>query len=197
MGRRCSFRDFRGLEILQAIATRSAQRVIFCTSWVGPSRARRCCSDTERATLFAPPPDPEAELWAGRQPGLDELSRELELEVRPIDELKVPDLLATLPAQDAESATWQSELVGRDVIHGSGFELEGLDRDLAEAVIEIRLEHDAAAITQLRFAARVAERAHRAGMRATRPGMREFARARADGIGNRRLGLRCARTTRS
>ena len=126
-------------------------------------------------TLFAPPPDPEAELWAGRQPGLDELARELELEVRPIDELKVPDFLATLPAQDAESSTWQSELVGRDVIHGSGFELEGLDRDLAEAVIETRLQHDAAAVQQLRFAARVAERAHRAGMRATRPGMREFA----------------------
>jgi len=126
------------------------------------------------ATLFAPPPDPEAELWAGRQPGLDELSRELAIEVRPIDELKVPESLATLPAQDAESANWQSELCGRDVIHGSGFELEGFDRDLADAVIETRLEHDAPAIAQLRFAARVAERAHRAGMRATRPGMREF-----------------------
>jgi len=128
----------------------------------------------EGTTLFAPPPDPEAELWAGRQPGLDELARELEIEVRPIDEFQVPELLATLPAQDAESATWQSELVARDVIHGSGFELEGLDRDLGDAVIELRLEQDAAAISQLRFAARVAERAHRAGMRATRPGMREF-----------------------
>ena len=128
----------------------------------------------DSATLFAPPPDPEAELWSGRQPGLEELSRELELDVRPIDELKVPELLATLPAQDAESATWQSELVGRDVIHGSGFELEGSDRVLGEAVIELRLENDAAAISQLRFAARVAERAHRAGMRATRPGLREF-----------------------
>src|SRR3954470_2137993 len=77
-----------------------------------------------KATLFAPRPDPEAELWAGRQPGLDELSRELAIEVRPIDELEVPEFLATLPAQDAESATWQSELLGRDVIHGSGFELE-------------------------------------------------------------------------
>jgi len=127
-----------------------------------------------KAVLFAPPPDPEAELWGGRQPGLEELSRELDLEVRPIDDLALPEFTATLPAQDAESATWQSELVGRDINHGSGFELEGLDRDLAEAVIEVRLEHDAAAIAQLRFAARVAERAHRAGMRATHPGLREF-----------------------
>lgn len=127
-----------------------------------------------KSTLFAPPPDPEAELWAGRQLGLEELARELDLEVRPIDELQAPEFTATLPAQDAESATWQSELLGRDVSHGSGSELQGLDRELGDAVIEVRLEHDAAAISQLRFAARVAERAHRAGMRATRPGMREF-----------------------
>ena len=130
--------------------------------------------DGGKATLFAPPPDPEAELWAGRQPSLEELSRDLAIEVRPIDELDIPPFLATLPAQDAESSIWQSELVARDIIHGSGFELEGLDRDLGDAVIEIRLEHDAAAITQMRFAAHVADRAHRAGMRATRPGLREF-----------------------
>lgn len=130
--------------------------------------------DAGQATLFAPPPDPEAELWGGRQPTLSELSRDLAIEVRPIDELDAAPFLATLPAQDAESSIWQSELVGRDIIHGSGFELEGRDRDLADAVIEIRLEHDAAAITQLRFAAGVADHAHRAGMRATRPGLREF-----------------------
>ena len=126
------------------------------------------------ATLFAPWPDPEAELWGGKQPSLDDLSRELELEVRPIEEFKTQDELATLPAQDAESSIWQSELVGRDVIHGSGFELEGRDRALGDAVIDLRLCHDDAAITQLRFAALVAERAHRAGMRGTRPGQREY-----------------------
>jgi Xaa-Pro aminopeptidase len=130
--------------------------------------------DSGRATLFAPPPDPEAELWAGRQPTLEELSAQLAIEVRPIAELELPELVATLPAQDAESATWHSELAKRDVIHGSGPELEGRDLELALAVIETRLEHDPAAIAQLRFAARVAERAHRAGMRATRPGLREF-----------------------
>ena len=127
-----------------------------------------------RHTLFAPRPDPEEELWAGRQPSLEELSSELAIDVRPIDELELPESLATLPAQDAESSNWHSELVGRDVIHGSGFELEGVDRALGDAVIEIRLEHDAAAIAQLRYAATVAERAHRGGMRATRPGLREF-----------------------
>src|SRR5882724_13028663 len=39
------------------------------------------------ATLFAPRPDPEAELWAGRQASLGELASDLALDVRPIDEL--------------------------------------------------------------------------------------------------------------
>ena len=126
------------------------------------------------ATLFAPRPDPEAELWSGKQPSLGDLARDLAIDVRPIDELPLHEAVATLPAQDAESSIWQSELVARDIIHGSGFELEGVDRALAEAVIEVRLVHDAAAIEQMRFAAVVADHAHRAGMRATRPGKREF-----------------------
>jgi Xaa-Pro aminopeptidase len=126
------------------------------------------------ATLFAPRPDPEAELWSGKQPSLEDLAHVLELDVHPIDELPLHEAVATLPAQDAESSLWQSELVGRDIIHGSGFELEGEDRALAEAVIDLRLEHDEGAIAQMRFAAAVADAAHRAGMRATRPGQREF-----------------------
>ncbi len=127
-----------------------------------------------RAVLFAPLPDPEAELWGGKQASLDDLARELEIEVRPIDELVASDELATLPAQDAEGAIWQSEVVGREIIQGSGVELEGRDRELADAVIELRLTHDEAAIRQLRFAAHVAERAHRAGMRGTRVGQHEY-----------------------
>src|SRR3954464_12379987 len=38
------------------------------------------------ATLFAPQADPEAELWTGPMATLDDLSKELGLEVRPIDE---------------------------------------------------------------------------------------------------------------
>jgi len=127
------------------------------------------------STLFAPRPDPEAELWSGKQPSLEELAGELKLEVRPIDELAPRPELATLPTQDAESSHWHSDLLGRDVIFGSGSELEAEDRALAEAMIDLRLTHDEAAIVQLRFAAEVANLAHRAGMRATEPGQREFA----------------------
>jgi Xaa-Pro aminopeptidase len=125
------------------------------------------------STLYAPPADPEAELWTGPMPTLDDLSQQLELEVRPIDELRGTPELSTLPAQDLETALWQSELLERDVEPGGGPELEGPDAELATAMIALRLEHDAAAIDQLREAAAVTDRAHRAGMAATRPGLRE------------------------
>jgi Xaa-Pro aminopeptidase len=125
------------------------------------------------STLYAPPPDPEEALWTGAQPTLAELSSELEIDVRPISELSARGAVATLPAADFETALWQSELTGRDIEPGSGPELVGPDRRLAERVIELRLVHDTAAVAQIEAAARVTERAHRAGMRATRPGLRE------------------------
>jgi Xaa-Pro aminopeptidase len=127
------------------------------------------------ATLYAEPPDPEEALWSGPQPTLSALAAELGLEVRPIDELALPEGTATLPAQDGDSAAFQSELLGRDVLPGSGPELEGPDFELSEHVIALRLIHDDAALLQMRKLAKVTERAHRAGMRATEPGVREAA----------------------
>jgi Xaa-Pro aminopeptidase len=127
------------------------------------------------ATLYAEPPDPEEALWSGPQPTLDTLAAELGLEVRPLEELTVPEGTATLPTQDGDSALFQSELLGRDVLPGSGPELEEPDRELADHVIALRLIHDDAAVLQMRKLAKVTERAHRAGMRATQPGLREAA----------------------
>jgi Xaa-Pro aminopeptidase len=125
------------------------------------------------ATLFAPPADPEAELWTGPMTTLDGLSEQLGLTVRPIEELRGSADIAALPPQDLETALWLSELLDRDLEPGGGVELEGRDVELAEAMIALRLSHDAAAIAQLREAAEVTYRAHVAGMRATRAGGRE------------------------
>lgn len=129
----------------------------------------------QAATLFAPGPDPEAELWTGPMPSLEDLSAQLGLEVRPIEELEGSSELATLPPQDWETALWLSDLLERDLEPGSGPELTGRDLELADAMIALRLVHDAAAIAQLREAALVTEQAHRAGMRRTNPGLREAA----------------------
>jgi len=137
--------------------------------------------EPSHAVLYAPEPDPEEELWSGAMPSFSELSNACGLEVRPIDELDAPAEALTVPAQDAESAAFQSELLGRDVYAASGPELDEPDARLAEALIELRLVHDAGAVDQLRQAAAATGWAHRAGLSATRAGMREAAvRARME-----------------
>jgi len=125
------------------------------------------------AVLYAPEPDPEEELWTGRMPSLEELAVACGLPVKPLDQLEAFPEMATLPAQDADSAAQQSELLGREIVAGSGATLDGADAALADAVIELRLTHDAGAIAQLRQAAAVTARAHHAGFRATSIGVRE------------------------
>ena len=125
------------------------------------------------ATLYARPPEPEMTLWTGPAPSLTDLGRDLEIEVRPIDELEVDASVAVLPPQDAETASWLQDELGRPVEAGGGDVVEGIDASLADVMIELRLRHDDAAVDQLRQAAAVTALAHRAGMGATRPGVRE------------------------
>jgi Xaa-Pro aminopeptidase len=133
--------------------------------------------EPDRAVLYAQKPDPDAALWTGAVPTLDELGAALGIEVRPIDEFALDDgaAVATLPPQDADTALWLSDILGREIEPRSGDELLGIDRELADRMIELRLRHDEAAIAQLRQAAAVTDAAHRAGMAATRPGLREAA----------------------
>ncbi len=137
------------------------------------------------ATLFARPPDPAAALWSGPKPSLDAIARDRGIAVRPIEELAAAlppgGRVATLPPQDAESAFTLGALLGRDIEPCGADELGDIDARLADTMIELRLRHDDAAILQLRQAAVVTELAHRAGMAATRPGLREAAvRARME-----------------
>jgi Xaa-Pro aminopeptidase len=129
--------------------------------------------DPSGARLYVPPDDPSARLWHGAEPTAADWSRELGIEVRSIGELNAMSGAATVPPQDPTAAAWLSSRLGRSVTAGTGERLEPLDRELAEHLIELRLVHDEAAIDQMRQAVRVTERAHVAGMRATRAGRRE------------------------
>jgi len=131
-------------------------------------------------TLYVPPPDASDALWHGPTPSLDQLARTLALPVRPLSELRERVLaidaeIATVSPNDDATAAWLSDLIGRpiharrgaDVVDGTA------DAELAEALIDLRLLHDQAAVGQLRQAAAATALAHRAGMRMTRPGIRE------------------------
>jgi Xaa-Pro aminopeptidase len=123
--------------------------------------------------LYLPADDPGARLWHGPEPTADDWARELGIEVRSIESLGALPGAATLPPQDPTAAAWLSSRLGRPVVAGSGDRLAPEDVPLAEAMIALRLVHDAAALEQLRQAALVTTRAHLAGLRATQPGLRE------------------------
>ena len=136
--------------------------------------------DDSEATLYAPSPDPSAALWHGPSPGLDELGGALGVRVRPTAELagRIRELsgeIATVSPNDDVTADWLSELLGRRIDARRGARVEGgtPDADLGDALVALRLSHDEAAFAQLRQAAAATALAHAAGMRATRPGLRE------------------------
>jgi Xaa-Pro aminopeptidase len=131
--------------------------------------------DRDRTTLFVEPAEPDDALWFGPRPSLDALSSRLGLEVKPLSAFAPADDVALLPPQDADSAFWLADLVHRDVEAGGGDAVEGRDAALADAVIELRLRHDAAALLQIRAAAAVTASAHREGRRTAGPGVREAA----------------------
>lgn len=127
----------------------------------------------EHWQLFLPEPGPDAALWTGPEPGLGEMADILGVPTLPLaklaDAIEAPRT-ATLPAPDIETCVEQSTLLGRDIRPGK---LGTLDEPLADAMIAMRLVHDAAAIAGLREAAAATKAAHLAGLRATRPGIRE------------------------
>jgi len=132
-----------------------------------------------RATLYLPAPAPDDALWSGPQPSFAAIAAALGVRVSVLDALPAAlagRQVATLPASDAETRRQQSLLLGRAIETcqtREGRALSGRDALLADAVVALRLRHDDAAVRELERAAAVTAEAHAAGMRATRPGVRE------------------------
>jgi Xaa-Pro aminopeptidase len=129
--------------------------------------------DGQGWTLYAPAPAPDDPLWHGPEPSLAELQAALGCPVRPTEDLPAAlagRKVATIPAVDLETCAAQAALLRRPVQPGV---LEPVDLPLADALIALRLVHDDHAIGELRAAAAATQAAHRAGMKATRPGLRE------------------------
>ena len=129
-----------------------------------------------KVTLFSEAPAPDDALWHGPRPSLDELRGQLALDaVRPLHELDAAiraagGPVATLPTVDSRSAAWVSERLGRSIkpCSGPSIAADSPDAALADAMIEVRLVHDRAAIDQLRAVGEISAGAHLAGMRATK-----------------------------
>ena len=123
--------------------------------------------------LYLPPRDPDDALWEGPRPSFAEIADSTGCAVHGLSELDRAlggRDVATLPAPDLETCEVQSRWLGRDV---RPRHFTAADEALAEAMIALRLHHDDAAVAELRLAAAATDAAHRAGMRATRPGLRE------------------------
>jgi Xaa-Pro aminopeptidase len=121
-------------------------------------------------TLYVPDPHPDQALWEGAPPTQDQIAAATGCPVRPFARLAASlrgRAVATLPAPDAETCLEQSRMLGREIRAG---QVDVLDVPLAEAMIALRLQHDDAAIAELRLAADATAAAHRAGMAATRVG---------------------------
>ena len=117
--------------------------------------------------LFIDDAPPSSALWHGEMPKREEIAQRIGADATfPRSELPLRARgAATIAFQSAGTYLQQSEILNRAV--ASANVLEGSDRVLAQAIISLRLCHDAGAISELRQAAAVTVEAHKAGMAAT------------------------------
>ena len=122
----------------------------------------------DRAALYQPTPPEGDDLWHGPPPDQDALAAATGCAVCPVEGLQVPAGTLTLPAMDPATRARQSALLGRPV----GATVGHHDEPLAQAMVETRLIHDAAAIDALRRVGKITIDGHRAGRAALAPGKR-------------------------
>jgi len=127
----------------------------------------------EQHLAFLPKASDDDALWHGPSPSHDDWAERLGCPVRPLAELPlaIPPNTATLVPSDPAATLELEVLLGRSLEAAHHTEN---DARLRDAMIELRLRHDEAAQRGLRAAADSTVTAHKAGMRATRPGRHEW-----------------------
>jgi Xaa-Pro aminopeptidase len=130
--------------------------------------------------LYLPPPDDDDALWHGTVASWDELAKATGVdEIRPAYELDaslVGSDAVTLPSSDPLTRHRQCTLLSRAWDGGRPVRVTDLSPDdlaLADAMIDLRLCHDDAAIAAIEKAVEGTTAAHIAGMKATKPGLYE------------------------
>ncbi|MEA5516622.1 aminopeptidase P family protein [Nodularia sp. UHCC 0506] len=117
--------------------------------------------------LFIDNPTPSSALWHGEMPTREDIAEKIGADTaRPMAELEsYLEGVATIPVQNAATWTQQTQLLNRWILPQQP--PQGIDLELAKAIISLRLTHDADALMELRKAAAVTVAAHKAGIAAT------------------------------
>jgi Xaa-Pro aminopeptidase len=127
----------------------------------------------DQLTLFMDDAPSEDSLWHGCSPTVRQIAAQIgAIAHYPLSQLaEFADAAATIPLQDPFARQHQTNLLGRS--WDNARELQGLDRRLAEALVQLRLVQDEAAIAAMQQAADVTVQAHLAGMACTRTAQTE------------------------
>jgi Xaa-Pro aminopeptidase len=120
-----------------------------------------------KSTLFIDNPPPDDALWHGVSLQPEQLGAQIGADaVYPLAELAQQSQNAfTIAVQDAFTYQQQRQILQRDLSPAS--RLTGGDRELAKAIIQLRLIHDQGALSEIRRAIATTVEAHLAGMKAT------------------------------
>lgn len=123
--------------------------------------------DSGKLELFMDNPPPQATLWHGETPQREEIGATIGADrVYPLAELSAKtDRAATIAVQDLKTYQQQCQLLNRSIAVAN--QAEGIDLELAQAIVKLRSHHDDLALQELRQAAAVSVKAHQAGMQAT------------------------------
>jgi Xaa-Pro aminopeptidase len=120
-----------------------------------------------KLTLFMDNPPPGSALWHGEMPARDRLAEIIGADAAfPLEKLSSRAAnSATISVQHSPTQTAQANILNRQLFPAN--KPAGIDLQLTKAIIALRLSHDAAALTELKQAAKVTVKAHKAGMAAT------------------------------
>jgi len=136
-----------------------------------------------RLELFMDNAPQDSALWQGETPQRDQIAELMGADFSyPLTELynHLEDA-ATIVVQNPITANEQRQLLNCPLV--SAKEPEGIDLELTQAIITLRLTHDQAAINELRQAAKISVEAHKMGMKATKTAKLEAkVRAAMEGV---------------
>lgn len=133
--------------------------------------------------LFMDNAPPSSALWHGEMPTRAEIAERIGADAAfPLAELASRShSAATIAVQDATTYLQQCEILNRPISQASA--PEGIDLELAQAIVSLRLIHDAGALAELRQAAACTVQAHKEGIAATLKAKREAEiRAAMEGV---------------